>query len=123
MKPMNPLMTTWSNWKLRPPAPGLKARIFAAQPAAREDKLCWDLLAPVMACLMVTLVVMNSGNSQAPARLAQIRMTNLILSNQNYSAYATGGSQEPQNRLDSLTFDRTNRSALTSPTGFTPSTH
>lgn len=76
---------------------------------------------PATACLAITLVAI--GGNLSPAGLGQAASANLILSNQDYSAYASGGSQNVQNHLDSLTFDWTNRSASTTSMGFTPSTN
>lgn len=117
--PTNPL----SAWKLRPPAAGLKRRIFAAHPPVLEEKPFWNLLAPVTACAVLTLLALNSGNNLAPSGIKQNLMSGLILSNQSYSAYASGGSQNPQNHMASVTFDWTNQSASTSPIGFTSSTN
>jgi len=123
MKKMNPPMTPWSAWKPRPPAAGLKERIFAARPSAPEHGAGWNLLVPAMACILLSLLVLNANNSLAPAGLRHNLVTDLILSNQSYSACAAGGSQSPQNHVDSLTFDWTNRSGLRSPVGFTSSTN
>ena len=73
--------------------------------------------------MVLSLLVLNSGSNLAPVSLKQTLMADLILSNQNYSAYASGGSQNPQNHLASLTFEWTNRSASTTLTGFTQSTN
>jgi hypothetical protein len=120
---MNPPTPLSPAWKPRQPAAGLKARIFAARRPAPEEKSFWNLLAPVTACMVLSLLVLNSGNNLAPAGLKATLMADLILSNQNYSAYASGGSQNPQNHLDSLTFESTNRSVSTTFVGFTPSTN
>ena len=116
-------LTGWSAWKPRPPAAALKQRIFRAQPAAPEDRSFWNLLVPAMACAMLSLLVLNSGNALTAGSLKRHLMGDLVLSNLSYSAYASGGSQTAQNHLDSLTFDWTNRSVLTSPIGFTSSTN
>jgi hypothetical protein len=44
----------------------------------------------------------------------------MVLSNQNYAAYASDGSQNVQNRLASATFDWTNRGSSTPSIRFTP---
>jgi len=76
-----------------------------------------------MACLVLSLAVLNSGSSLTPTNLKHHLMGDLVLSNLSYSAFASGGAQTAQNHLDSLTFDWTNRSVLTSPIGFTSSTN
>jgi len=120
---MNPPLTPWSAWKPRPPAAGLKERIFDARPSAPAHKAGWDLLAPAMACVLLSLLILNANNALAPAGLRRNLVADLVLSNQSYSAYAAGGPQSQQNHLDFLTFDWTNRSGLGSPVGFTSSTN
>ena len=110
-------------WKPRPPAAGLKERIFAVRPSAPEEKSRWHLLVPAMACLLVSLLVLNSNNSLAPARLNPNRLGNLCLSNLSCSAYAIGGTQDRQNHLDSVTIDWTNHSGLPFPMSFKSSTN
>jgi hypothetical protein len=116
-------MTLLPAWKPRQPSAGLKERIFAARPSAPEARSFWNLLVPAMACMMLSLLVLNSSSPLAPGRLSHNSMGNLVLSNLSYSAYAAGGAQDPQNHLDSVTFDWTNHSGLTSPIGFTSSTN
>ena len=116
-------MTPWSAWKPRPPAAGLKERIFAARPPAPAHNAGWSLLVPAMACILLSLLVLNANNSLAPAGLRHNVVTDLILSNQSYSACAAGGAQSPQNHVDSLTFDWTNHGGLRSPVGFTSATN
>lgn len=112
-----------SNWQPRPPAAHFKDRIFHHPASTPEDRSFWNLLVPAMACLVVSLAVLNSGNSLSPASLKHHLMGDLVLSNLSYSAYASGSGQTPQNHVDSLTFDWTNRSLLASPIGFTSSTN
>jgi len=111
-----------SAWQPRRPAAALKSRIFTKRRVAPEERSFWNLLVPAMACAMLTLAVLNS-NSLSPASLKHHLMGDLVLSNLSYSAFASGGDQAPQNHLDSLTFDWTNRSLLASPIGFTSSTN
>jgi len=120
---MNPSMNPLPAWKPRPPAARLKSRIFAARAAAPEERSFWNLLVPAMACMMLSLLVLNSGSGPAATRLNRTGMGNLVLSNLSYSAEAAGSAQAPQNHLDALTFDWTNHSDLTSPMGFTSSTN
>lgn len=108
-------------WKPRPPASGLKQRIFAARRAEPEHK--FHLLVPAMACMVLSLLMLNAGGGLAPAGLKHSLMADMILSNQNYSACAAADSQNPQNHLDSLSFGWTNQSASTTFIGFTPLTN
>ena len=114
-------LTGLSTWKLRQPAAGLRRRIFAARPVAPEHKYFWNLLVPAAACMMLTLLVLNSSNVLSPA--SHSLAGSLNLSNLSYSAFGSGGSQNAQNHMDSLTFAWTNRSGLSSPIGFTSSTN
>ena len=112
-----------STWQPRRPSAGLKDQIFARRATTPEDRSFWNLLVPAMACLVLSLAVLNSGSSLTPTNLKHHLMGDLVLSNLSYSAFASGGAQTAQNHLDSLTFDWTNRSVLTSPIGFTSSTN
>ena len=103
---------------------GLKQRIFAQRAAAApEHRSFWNLLVPAMACAMFSLAVLNPNGSLTPSSLKHHLMGDLVLSNLSYSAFASSGQQNPQNHLDFLTFDWTNRSVLTSPIGFTSLTN
>jgi hypothetical protein len=113
-----------SAWQPRRPAPGLKARIFTShRRPAPEERSFWNLLVPALACVILSLGVLNPNTLLSPASLKHHLMGNLVLSNLSYSAYASSAEQTPQNHLDSLTFDWTNRSLLASPIGFTSSTN
>ena len=117
-------MTGLTTWQPRRPAAGLKHRIFAQRAAAApEHRSFWNLLVPAMACAMFSLAVLNPNGSLTPSSLKHHLMGDLVLSNLSYSAFASSGQQNPQNHLDFLTFDWTNRSVLTSPIGFTSSTN
>jgi hypothetical protein len=73
--------------------------------------------------MVLSLLVLNSSSSLSPAQLNRSQRGNLVLSNLSYSAYTAGSDQDPQNHLESLTFDWTNHSGLPSPMGFTSSTN
>jgi hypothetical protein len=77
-------------------------------------KTAWLIgsLAPATACALLTLSVFNSGNSGS--LLHREPIVAMILSNQNYAAYASDNFRETQNGLSSVTFDWTNHSGLTS---------
>ena len=77
-------------------------------------------LAPVAACAVFTLLVFNSGNNTPSGSTGREGMIAMVLSNQNYVAYASDGPQNVQNRLCTVTLDWTNRGASSSSTGFTP---
>jgi hypothetical protein len=69
-------------------------------------------LAPAAACVLLTLSIFRAENSVA--LLHREPLLGMILSNQNYAAYAAGNFREAQNGLSSVTFDWTNHSGFTS---------
>jgi hypothetical protein len=77
-------------------------------------KVAWLLgsLAPATACLMLTFSVFNPENTGH--LLHREPLAAMILSNQNYAAYASDNFRETQNGLSSVTFDWTNHNNFTS---------
>jgi hypothetical protein len=71
-------------------------------------KTAWLLgsLAPAAACLLLTLSMFSPGN--AGHSLRHEPLVAMILSNQNYAAYASDNFREAQNNLAGVTFDWTN---------------
>src|SRR5208282_4178378 len=122
MKETNLLETQLRSWQPRRPSAGLKRRIFSAQPGTPAAAVFLGWLAPVTACALLTLLIFNSGNGLPAVSSSHGTMVAMILSNQNYAAYASDGSQNVQNRLATVTFDWTNRGASTSSIRFTPFT-
>jgi hypothetical protein len=113
MNEMNSLGTRLRSWQPRRPSPKLKRRLFAA-PAHFLPKMAWLLgsLAPVTACVLLSFSVFNSENGGHLLRREP--MTAMILSNQNYAAYASDNFRAMQNGLSSVTFDWTNHNGFTS---------
>jgi hypothetical protein len=70
--------------------------------------MAWWLgsLAPAAACLLLTLSVFSPGNSGNSLR--HDPMVAMILSNQNYAAYAADNFRGAQNNLSAVTFEWTN---------------
>jgi hypothetical protein len=121
MKEMNLPETQLRSWQPRRPSAGLKRRIFSAQPGTPPTAvtlLGW--LAPVTACAVLTLLVFNPASSLPGSSAGRGAVMAMVLSNQNYAAYASDGSQNVQNRLASATFDWTNRGSSTPSIRFTP---
>jgi len=110
------------SWQPRRPSAGLKRRIFAARPDTPPATAFLGWLAPATACALLTLLVFNSGNGFPAGSSSHGTMAAMILSNQNYAAYASDGSQNEQNRLSNVTFDSTNRGTSSSSIRFTPFT-
>jgi len=122
MKEMNLPETQLRSWRPHRPSAGLKRRIFSARPGTRTPAAFLGWLAPVTACALLTLLVFNPANSLPGSSASRGAMMGMVLSNQNYAAYASDGSQNVQNRLASVTFDSTNRGSLPSTIRFTPFT-
>jgi hypothetical protein len=113
--------TQLSSWRPRRPSAGLKRRIFthASQFSARTTRWLWGTLTPTMACLLLTLCMLNSSNSVIHPK-PDITM---ILSNQGNAFDGGDGGQTAQNHLASVTFDWTNHSVFNSSIRFTPTTN
>ena len=117
---MNLPETQLRSWQPRHPSAGLKRRIFSARPGVPASTAFLGWLAPVTACALLTLLVFNPGNGLHAGPANQGTVLAMMLSNQNYAAYASDGSQNVQNRLATVTFDWTNSGTSTSSVGFTP---
>jgi len=119
---MNLPETQLRSWQPRRPSAGLKRRIFSARPVTPAPAAFLGWLAPVTACALLTLLVFNPASSLPGSSTSRAAMMGMVLSNQNYAAYASDGSQNVQNRLASVTFDSTNRGSSSSTIRFTPFT-
>src|SRR5487761_2256939 len=97
----------------RRPSAKLKRRLFAA-PASLMPKAAWLLgsLAPATACVLLTFSALNPENARNLLRREPL--TAMVLSNQNYAAYASDNFKATENRLFSVTFDWTNHSGFPS---------
>ena len=122
MKEMNLPETQLRSWQPRRPSAGLERRIFSAQPGTPTAAAFLGWLAPVTACALLTLLIFNSSNGFPTGSNSHGTTFAMILSNQNYAAYASDGPQNVQNRLSSVTFEWTNPGASTSTICFTPFT-
>jgi len=120
MKEMNLPETQLRSWRPRRPSAGLKRRIFSSRPGLPATAAFLGWLAPVTACGLLTLLVFNSGNGLPAGSNNHGTIFAMILSNQNYAAYASDGSQNVQNRVSSVTFDWTNSGSSSSSIRFTP---
>lgn len=104
---MDSLETRLRSCPPRRPSARLRRRLFGP-PAGRPSKTAWLLgsLAPATACVALTFFSFNREN--AVHLLRHEPLTAMILSNQNYAAYASGNFRATQNSLFSVTFDWTN---------------
>jgi len=119
---MNLPETQLRSWQPRRPSAGLKRRIFSARPDTPAPAAFLGWLAPVTACALLTLLVFNPASNLPGSSTSRGAMMGMVMSNQNYAAYASDGSQNVQNRLAGVTFDSTNRGSLPSTIRFTPFT-
>lgn len=120
MKEMNLPETQLRSWRPRRPSAGLKRRILSVRPGTPATAAFLGWLAPATACALLTLLVFNSSSGLPAGPSSHGTMMAMILSNQNYAAYAPDGSQNVQNRLSSVTFDWTNSGTSGSSIRFTP---
>jgi hypothetical protein len=113
MKEMDSLESRLRSCQPRRPSAKLKRRLFAA-PASLMPKVAWLLgsLAPATACVLLTFSALYPENPRNLFRREPL--TAMILSNQNYAAYASDNFKGTENRLFSVTFDWTNHSGFTS---------
>ncbi|HEY4415442.1 MAG TPA: hypothetical protein VGO57_07095 [Verrucomicrobiae bacterium] len=110
-----------SSWRPRRPSDGLKRRIFAGatESTTLAARWLWGALTPAMACLMLTVMMLNSGNDAIHTK--PVLMT--VLSNQSFAFNGDTSGQMAQNHLASVTFDWTNHSGFNSSMRFTPTTN
>ena len=110
MKELDSLENRLRSCPPRRPSARLKRRLFGSPVSLMPKGMAWLLgtLAPAMACLVLTLTALNPDS--AGNLLRRETMTAMILSNQNYAAYASDNFRGTENRLSSLTFDWTNHS-------------
>jgi hypothetical protein len=107
MKETDSLENQLRSLRPRRPSAGLRRKLFAA-PVNATRRMAWVLgsIAPAAACVLLSLSVYNSGNLGVSSHPTPVLA--MILSNQNYAAYASSNEREPQNSLFSVTFDWTN---------------
>jgi hypothetical protein len=114
---MESLENRLRSWRPRRPSAKLERRLFGA-PARLTQKTAWLLgsLAPAIACLLLTLSMFNPGNTGHSARHEPLIA--MILSNQNYAAYASDNFRGAENNLAAVTFEWTNHAI--SPSSMAP---
>ncbi|MGC9942208.1 MAG: hypothetical protein ABSE48_10260 [Verrucomicrobiota bacterium] len=122
MNEMNLPETQLSSWRPRHPSAALKRRIFQHSnntSSTLAARWLWGALTPTAACLLLTLLMLNSGNSV----IRQKPEMTTILSNQGDAFCDSDGGQTAENHVASVTFDWTNHSVFNSSKGFTPTTN
>jgi hypothetical protein len=122
MNEMNLPETQLSSWRPRRPSAGLKRRIFThtnKSSSTLAARWLWGTLTPTTACLLLTVIILNSSNSV----IHQKPVMTMVLSNQGNVFCDGDGGQTAQNHLASVTFDWTNHSVFNSSIRFTPTTN
>jgi hypothetical protein len=97
----------------RRPSARIERKLFGAT-VLGTHKLAWWLgsLVPATACLLITFSIFNPANvGNSPRNQPMIAM---ILSNQNYAAYASDNFRVAQNNLSAITFEWTNHNVFPS---------
>ena len=119
---MNLPETQLQSWQPRPPSARLRQRIFFAGHSRSATAWFMGSLAPVAACALLSLVILNSENGFPAGSGNHGTLVATILSNQNYAASVLDGSQNEQNRLPAIIFDSTNGGVNASSIRFSPFT-
>ena len=109
MKEMDSLENRLRSYPPRRPSAKLKRGLFDA-PADLPPRVAWLLgsLAPATACLLLTFSAFDPENTGH--LLSREPLAAMIMSNQNYAAYASDNFRGSQNHLSAVTFDWTNHS-------------
>ena len=122
MEKLNATEAQLRSWQPRRPTAGLKQRIFNPVTTATTTPSAnrwWGALAPAMACVLFTLMAFKHDGDTLDTK----PVLSMVMSNQSRATYVPGGAQTAQNRLDTVTFDWTNRSEIKSIVGFKPTTN
>ena len=122
MNEMKLLEAQLRSWTPRGPAPKIERRLFRRpQPLVFGLPKLATVLAPTMACLLMTLAGLKQyGQPILVSENPQTAIVAMSLSNQSFAPYLAGNVQSSANRLDA-TFEWTNRgSSQSSMRSFTP---
>ena len=84
--------------------------------------MAFNWLAPATVCMLLALAVFKQENNISAASPRYDPAVAMMLSNQSYVAYLTGGSSQIEHNILPATFESTNRSDSTSTIRFTPFT-
>jgi hypothetical protein len=115
MKETDSLENQLRSWQPRRPSAGLERKLFAA-PMQLAPKLAWAFgsLAPVAACVLLTLSNFNSGSVIPVNSAGRETLAALISSNQSCAANLPGGFRGQENKVSAVIFDWTNHGNFTS---------
>ena len=116
---MKSLETRLRSWRPRRASATLTWRLLLARAVSVPRMIrVAGWLTPATACLLLTMLVLNSENA-APTGGHWQPFAMAMLSNQSYAVYATSRQSE-QNNPSVFTFDLTNRGGSGSNFSFTP---
>src|SRR6478736_7673711 len=109
MNEMKLLEAQLRSWAPRRPAQKIERRLFRrTHPVVFGLPKLATVLAPTMACVLVTLGGLRQyGQPMLASESPQAAMVAMSLSNQNFAPYLAGNVQSAANRLDA-TFEWTN---------------
>src|SRR5208283_4064166 len=92
MKEMNWLETQLNSWEPRRPSARIKRRLFPTPSTRLKLAMAFNWLAPATVCMLLTLAVFKQENYISAASPRHNPAVALMLSNQSFVAYLTGGS-------------------------------
>jgi hypothetical protein len=84
--------------------------------------MAFNWLAPATVCMLLALAVFKQENNISAASPRHDPVVAMMLSNQSYVAYLTGGSSQIEHNILPAIFESTNRSGSTSIIDSTPFT-
>jgi hypothetical protein len=122
MKEMNWLENQLNSWEPRRPSARIKRRLFPTPSARPKPGMAFNWLAPATVCMLLALAVFKQENYISAASPRHDPAVAMMLSNQSFVAYLTGGSKQIEHNILPATFELTNRSGSTSTIDFTPFT-
>jgi hypothetical protein len=117
MKEINWLENQLSSWEPRRPSARIKRRLFPAPSNRLKVAMAFNWLAPATVCMLLALAVFKQENYISAASPRRDPAVALMLSNQSFIAYLTGGSPQIEHNILPATFESTNRSGSASTLG------
>lgn len=121
MKEMNWLETQLKSWEPRRPSARIKQRLFPTQSNGLKPGMSFNWLAPATVCMLLVLAVFKQENYIPPSSGHDPAVA-MMLSNQSFVPYLTGGSKQIEHNILPAIFESTNRSGSVSTIKFTPYT-
>jgi len=117
MKEMNWLEAQLNSWEPRRPSARINRRLFPTPSARSKPGMCFNWLAPATVCMLLALAVFKQENHISTTSPRHDPAVAMMLSNQSFVAYLTGGSKQVENNILPATFESTNRSGSPSTIG------